>query len=219
MSDDFWSRAVLPAPPVTEYADAGQQYRAMNYGTSLPEDWVAAHNGQGQQPQNRPEYAEGYTGLEGYTSRGTQSKHLPKPGEKCYAYKVRVETQVRWDALPQVERDVVMAAYQTALERLAANPGDNDPLLADTATADGTGIGIYGKDVVKEHQSRAAATAASYRDNAHLGYQSVAPGVPSVNLAGVRQDAEQARAQATAARYSHVPLARPSGDGLIVSTS
>jgi len=221
-SANYWGAKL--APPAPEYTPgSGDAYRAWAAGNttanSLPQGWVAAYNGQGQQPQNRPEYADSTRTLADYASRGTQSKHLMRGDESPSAYLARMGTISRHlDELPAAEKAAVEAAITEAQERLNAQPGDHESLRAQLDNrADGTGVGLYGKDMLKEYQAREAAAAASYRSHVTTEYQSVAPAVPRVNLAGIRAADEQARADAVASRYSHAPLARPSGEGLFVT--
>lgn len=191
MSTDFWADKLAPTQP--EYANAGEQYRAMNHGTSLPEDWVAAYNRQGIAPAGYETVQQ--RGLEDYANKPKASLALPTAGEADQSYVMRFDAQIRPN-LAELPADVVEAAtvaYNEARERL-----DNGTAYVDTRTS-GDGVGIFGESPA----SRSLQGAVSYRDLAANASQSA----HDVMAAARRAEQAQRTASAVLPRSGYQPVA------------
>ena len=228
--NDNWWASKLPAAPQPTAAEqiaflrSGDAYRQHMQQTNSSGIYSEpAWYGQRPQPQQPSIYSDepAYQGLGQYKSAKAPSKWLPQPGQsdQDYVAKMKGIVQHLGQQISGDELEAVMEAYTAAVERLEKGYTHADVRKRLDAKTTGSDVGIFGKDArqlatqVREHD-QAAANALRTAPT----YQSVAGNVPSVNIAGILAAEEQARADAVAARYAH-NLARPSGDGLIVSTS
>ena len=217
----WWADKVAPAAEIVElradsvgYRDHMRQFSASSMYTEPA--WY------GQKPQQRAEIYDTTPAktLEDYASVTHRSPWLPKDGESAANYAARLKPFIRAlaDELPAELYAEVVNAWNTCVE--APDSFEAFRNRQDRKSS-GESVGIFGQD------AKALATELRERDQAAYAerfgnpaeYQSIAGvNVRRPDIAGVLKAEDDARSAALQARYTH-NIVRPSGDGLIVTTS